>query len=41
VAGPRNLEEQQLDDVFLVIAATDDDALNQRVSAAANAVTGW
>ncbi len=30
-------EEQQLDDVFLVIAATDDDALNQRVSAAANA----
>lgn len=30
-------EEQQLDDVFLAIAATDDDALNQRVSAAANA----
>ena len=30
-------EEPQLDDVFLVIAATDDDALNQRVSAAANA----
>lgn len=30
-------EEQQLDDVFLVIAATDDDALNQRISAAANA----
>lgn len=30
-------DEQQLDDVFLVIAATDDDALNQRVSAAANA----
>ncbi|MGN2426861.1 siroheme synthase CysG [Klebsiella electrica] len=30
-------EEPQLDDVFLVIAATDDDALNQRVSAAASA----
>ncbi|HAT1622462.1 TPA: uroporphyrinogen-III C-methyltransferase [Raoultella planticola] len=30
-------EEQQLDDVFLAIAATDDDALNQRVSVAANA----
>ncbi|HHD2676196.1 TPA: siroheme synthase CysG [Klebsiella oxytoca] len=30
-------EEQQLDNVFLVIAATEDDALNQRVYAAANA----
>ena len=30
-------EEQLLDDVFLAIAATDDDALNQRVSTAANA----
>lgn len=30
-------EEQQLDDVFLVIAATEDDELNQRVYAAANA----
>ncbi|TLV22009.1 uroporphyrinogen-III C-methyltransferase [Klebsiella indica] len=30
-------EEQQLDDVFLVIAATEDDDLNQRVAAAANA----
>ncbi|WBW63820.1 siroheme synthase CysG [Klebsiella electrica] len=30
-------EEPQLDDIFLVIAATDDDALNQRVSAAASA----
>lgn len=30
-------EEQQLDDVFLVIAATEDDELNQRVFAAANA----
>lgn len=29
--------EQQLDNVFLVIAATEDDALNQRVYAAANA----
>ncbi|VUT04161.1 Siroheme synthase [Klebsiella huaxiensis] len=29
--------EQQLDDVFLVIAATEDDELNQRVFAAANA----
>jgi len=30
-------EEQQLDDVFLVIAATEDDELNQRVYVAANA----
>ena len=30
-------EEQQLDNVFLVIAATEDDALNLRVYAAANA----
>lgn len=30
-------EERQLDDVFLVIAATEDDELNQRVFAAANA----
>ncbi|MVT02807.1 uroporphyrinogen-III C-methyltransferase [Enterobacter sp. 10-1] len=30
-------QEQQIDDVFLVIAATEDDALNQRVFAAANA----
>ncbi len=30
-------EERQLDDVFLVIAATDDDELNQRVYVAANA----
>lgn len=33
----REFEERQIDDVFLVIAATEDDALNQRVSAAANA----
>ncbi len=30
-------DEQQVDDVFLVIAATDDRELNQRVFAAANA----
>ncbi len=30
-------EEHQLDDVFLVIAATEDDELNQRVYVAANA----
>jgi uroporphyrinogen-III C-methyltransferase (EC 2.1.1.107) len=30
-------DEQQVDDVFLVIAATDDQALNQRVFDAANA----
>ena len=30
-------EERQLDDVFLVIAATEDDELNQRVYVAANA----
>lgn len=33
----QEFQEQQIDDVFLVIAATEDDALNQRVSAAANA----
>jgi siroheme synthase (precorrin-2 oxidase/ferrochelatase) len=39
VAGPR-IEATLVDDVFLVIAATDDEALNQRVSLP-TPVTGW